>query len=150
MELLVRALVTFLSTSNLLCHQSLLISPAISPSYLLLDKPLVGESVQHHHGECEAPCECSPLHRDSSCGDLHCRWVRSTTFTAEREAQDVEYDAAVRADEERGEEERQREEVERALAAPVQLDDVRAARVRRLAGPASSRGTRLAEGASNS
>ena len=56
------------------------------------------------------------------------------TFTAEREAQDVEYAAAVRHDEERDEEERQREEAERALASPVQVDVVRAARLRRLAG----------------
>ena len=56
------------------------------------------------------------------------------TFTAEREAQDVEYAAAVRHDEEHDEEERQREEAERALASPVQVDVVRAARLRRLAG----------------
>ena len=63
----------------------------------------------------QASCECSPLHRDSSCGDPHCRWVRNTTFTAEREAQDAEYAAALRADEDRDEEERQREEAEQAL-----------------------------------
>ena len=56
------------------------------------------------------------------------------TFTAEREAQDVEYAAAVRHDEDHDEEERQREEAERALASPVQVDVVRAARLRRLAG----------------
>ena len=69
----------------------------------------------------QASCACSPLHRDSSCGDPHCRWVRNTTFTAEWEVQDTEYDAAVRVDEDRDEEERQREEAERALARPVQL-----------------------------
>ena len=80
-------------------------------------------------------CACSPLHRDSSCGDPHCRWVRPRpTFTAEREAQDVEYAAAVRYEEDRDEEERQREEAERALVGPVQVDVVRAARLRRLAG----------------
>ena len=52
---------------------------------------------------------------------------------AEREAQDVEYAAAVRYEEDRDEEERQREEAERALAGPVQVDVVRAARLRRLA-----------------
>ena len=56
------------------------------------------------------------------------------TFTAEREAQDVEYAAAVRNDEDRDEEERQREEAERALAGLVQVDVVRAARLQRLAG----------------
>ena len=80
-------------------------------------------------------CACSPLHRDPSCGDPHCRWIRPRpTFTAEREAQDVEYAAAVRNDEDRDEEERQREEAERALAGPVQVDVVRAARLQRLAG----------------
>ena len=53
---------------------------------------------------------------------------------AEREAQDVEYAAAVRHDEAHDEEERQREEAERALAGPVQVDVVRAARLQRLAG----------------
>ena len=47
--------------------------------------------------------------------------MRNTTFTAEWEVQDTEYDAAVRVDEDRDEEERQREEAERALARPVQL-----------------------------
>ena len=80
-------------------------------------------------------CACSPLHRDPSCGDPHCRWIRPRpTFTAEREAQDVEYAAAVRNDEDRDEEERQREEAERTLAGPVQVDVVRAARLQRLAG----------------
>ena len=37
-------------------------------------------------------------------------------------------------EEDRDEEERQREEAERALAGPVQVDVVRAARLRRLAG----------------
>ena len=78
-------------------------------------------------------CACSPLHRDSSCGDPNCRWVRPRpTFTAEREAQDVEYAAAVRYEEDRDEEERQREEAEQALAGLVQVDVVRAARLRRL------------------
>ena len=98
----------------------------------------------------QASCECSPLHRDSSCGDPHCRWVRNTTFTAEREAQDAEYDEAVRAEEDRDEEERQREEAERALAGPVQLDVVRAARMRRLDSPTSSRGTSPTDGVDNS
>ena len=89
----------------------------------------------------QASCECSPVHRDSSCGDPHCRWVRNTTFTAEREAQDAEYAATLRVDEDRDEEERQRQEAEHALAEPVQLDVVRAARMRRLASPTSSRGT---------
>ena len=61
------------------------------------------------------------------------------TFTAEREAQDAEYAAALRNDEDRDEEERQREEAERALAGPVQVDVVRAARLRRLAGGGKSR-----------
>ena len=51
-----------------------------------------------------------------------------------RATADVEYAAAVRNDEDRDEEERQREEAERALASPVQVDVVRAARLRRLAG----------------
>ena len=76
--------------------------------------------------------------------------MRNTTFTAEREAQDVEYAAAERYDEERDEEERQREEAEQALAGPVQLEDVRAARVRRLDGPTDSRGTSPTDGAVNS
>ena len=54
------------------------------------------------------------------------------TFTAEREIQDAEYAEAVRADEARDEAERQREEAEHALAGPVQVDVVRAARLRRL------------------
>ena len=37
----------------------------------------------------QASCECSPIHRDSSCDNPHCRWIRGTTFTAEREAQDA-------------------------------------------------------------
>ena len=41
---------------------------------------------------------------------------------------------ALRNDEDLDEEERQREEAERALAGPVQVDVVRAARLRRLAG----------------
>ena len=86
-----------------------------------------------------APCACSPLHRDSSCGDPRCRWVRPT-FTAEREIQDAEYAEAVRADEERDEEERQREEAEQALAGPVQVDAVRAARLRRLVAPTTNGG----------
>ena len=98
----------------------------------------------------QASCACSPLHRDSSCGDPHCRWVRNTTFTAEREAQDAEYDAAMRVDEDRDEEERQREEAERALAGPVQLDVVRAARMRRLDSPTSSKGTSPTDGVGNS
>ena len=81
------------------------------------------------------------IYSDPSCGDPHCRWVRNTTFTAEREAQDAEYAATLRADEDRNEEERQRQEAEQALAGPVQLDVVRAARMRRLASPTSSRGT---------
>ena len=40
----------------------------------------------------------------------------------------------MRHDEDHDEEERQREEAERALAGPVQVDVVRAARLRRLAG----------------
>ena len=78
-----------------------------------------------------APCACSPIHRDSSCGDPRCRWVRPN-FTAERESQDAEYAEAVRADEARDETERQRDEAERALAGPVQVGVVRAARLRRL------------------
>ena len=81
-----------------------------------------------------APCACSPIHRDSSCGDPRCRWVRPT-FTAEREIQDAENAEAVRADEARDEAERQREEAEHALAGPVQVDAVRAARLRRLVDP---------------
>ena len=50
----------------------------------------------------------------------------------EREAQDAEYAAALRADNVRDEEERQREEAEQALAGPIQVDIVRAARLRRL------------------
>ena len=57
------------------------------------------------------------------------------TFTAEREIQDAEYAEAVRADEARDEAERQREEAEHALAGPVQVDVVRAARLRRLVDP---------------
>ena len=72
------------------------------------------------------------------------------SFTAEREAQDAEYAAAERQDEERGEEERQRVEAEQTLAGPVQLEDVRAARVRRLDGPTDSRGTSPTDGADNS
>ena len=53
-------------------------------------------------------------------------------FTAERESQDAEYAEAVRADEARDETERQRDEAERALAGPVQVGVVRAARLRRL------------------
>ena len=86
-----------------------------------------------------APCACSPIHRDSSCGDPRCRWVRPT-FTAEREIQDAEYAEAVRADEERDEEERQREEAEQALAGPVQVDAIRAARLRRLDAPTTNGG----------
>ena len=72
------------------------------------------------------------------------------SFTAEREAQDAEYATAERNDEERGEEERQRVEAEQTLAGPVQLEDVRAARVRRLDGPTDSRGTSPTDGADNS
>ena len=54
-------------------------------------------------------------------------------------AQDAEYDAAVRYDEDRNEAERQREEAEQALAAPVPVVVVRAARLRRLATPTSGR-----------
>ena len=75
--------------------------------------------------------------------------MRNTTFTAEREAQDAEYDAAMRVDEDRDEEERQHEEAERALAGPVQLDVVRAARMQRLASPTSSRGTSPTDGVGN-
>ena len=60
------------------------------------------------------------------------------TFTAEREIQDAEYAEAVRADEARDEAERQREEAEHALAGPVQVDVVRAARLRRLVDPANA------------
>ena len=67
-----------------------------------------------------AMCECSPIHRDSACGDPRCRWVRPN-FTAERESQDAEYAAAVRADEARDATERQRDEAEHALAGPVQV-----------------------------
>ena len=84
-----------------------------------------------------AVCECSPIHRDSACGDPRCRWVRPN-FTAERESQDAEYAAAVRADEARDETERQRAEPERALAGPVQVGVVRAARLRRLGAPADA------------
>ena len=84
-----------------------------------------------------AMCECSPIHRDSACGDPRCRWVRPN-FTAERESQDAEYAAAVRADEARDETERQRDEAERALAGPVQVGVVRAARLRRLGAPADA------------
>ena len=56
-------------------------------------------------------------------------------FTAEREIQDAEYAEAVRTDEARDEAERQREEAEHALAGPVQVDAVRAARLRRLVDP---------------
>ena len=59
-------------------------------------------------------------------------------FTAERESQDAEYAAAVRADEARDERERQRDEAERALAGPVQVGVVRAARLRRLGAPADA------------
>ena len=52
--------------------------------------------------------------------------MRGTTFTVERVVQDVEYAAALRANEDRDEEERQREEAEQALAGPIQLDVVRA------------------------
>ena len=86
-----------------------------------------------------ASCACSPFHRDSSCGDPRCRWVRPT-FTAEREAQDAEYAEAVRADADRDEEERQREEAEQALAGPVQVDAIRAARLRRLDAPTTNGG----------
>ena len=55
-------------------------------------------------------------------------------FTAERESQDAKYAEAVRTDEARDEAERQRDEAEHALAGPVQVDVVRAARLRRLAG----------------
>ena len=48
------------------------------------------------------------------------------------------------------EEERQRVEAEQTLAGPVQLEDVRAARVRRLDGPTDSRGTSPTDGADNS
>ena len=64
--------------------------------------------------------------------------MRNTTFTAEREAQDAEYAATLLVDEDRDEEERQRQEAEQALAGPVQLDVVRAARMRRLASPTST------------
>ena len=46
----------------------------------------------------------------------------------------------MRADEERDEEERQREEAEQALAGPVQVDAVRAARLRRLVAPTTNGG----------
>ena len=45
---------------------------------------------------------------------------------------------AVRADEARDETERQRDEAERALAGPVQVGVVRAARLRRLGAPANA------------
>ena len=62
-------------------------------------------------------------------------------FTAEREAHDAEYTAALQADNDRDEEERQREEAEQALARPVQVDIVWVARLRRLEDPTSDRGT---------
>ena len=74
----------------------------------------------------------------------------TSSATLEREAQDAEYDAAVRADGVRDGEERQREEAEQALAGPVRLDVVRAARVQRLAIPTSSRGTSPTDGVGNS
>ena len=46
----------------------------------------------------------------------------------------------MRYEEDRDEEERQREEAEQALAGPVQVDVVRAARLRRLATPTTSGG----------
>ena len=55
----------------------------------------------------------------------------------------------MRVDEDRDEEERQREEAERALAGPVQLDVVRAARMQRLTSPTSSRGTSPTDGVGN-
>ena len=47
---------------------------------------------------------------------------------------------ALLLEEDRDEEERQREEAEQALAGPVQVDVVRAARLRRLATPTTSDG----------
>ena len=61
-------------------------------------------------------------------------------FTGERERQDAEYAEAVRVDEARDETERQREEAEQALAGPVQVDAVRAARLRRLGDPTTDGG----------
>ena len=54
-----------------------------------------------------------------------------------------------RHDEDRDEEERQREEAKQALAAPVQVDVVRAARLRRLATPTSGRGNSSTGGGSS-
>ena len=63
------------------------------------------------------------------------------TFTAESATQDAEYAEAVRVDDDRNEEERQREEAVQTLAGPVQVDIVREARLRRLEATTSGRGT---------
>ena len=63
------------------------------------------------------------------------------TFTAELAAQDAEYAEAVRADEDRNEQERQREEAVQTLVGPIQVDIVREARLRRLEATTSDRGT---------
>ena len=55
--------------------------------------------------------------------------------------QDAEYAAAERYDDDHNEEERQREAAEQAIAGPIQVEAVRAARIRRLDTPTSGRGT---------
>jgi hypothetical protein len=71
----------------------------------------------NHSGDAQTSCTCSPIHRDSSCGDPQCLRVRNTTRTSERETQDAEYVTDERCDEELIDEERRREEAEQALAA---------------------------------